>query len=63
MRSKCLNCGADLDRANRADNAGARAQMKWCSDECKRQYKNRRFYRAHRESIIARVLKNQRAGK
>lgn len=56
---KCLECGANLDRANRGDNAGARAQMKWCSDTCKRRYLNRIHYKKHKESIIARIRRNR----
>lgn len=60
MRHKCLNCQRDLDSVNRADNAGARAQMKWCSVECKRTYKNKRYYALHRDEIRARVARNKR---
>lgn len=48
MRNKCVNCGAALEPANRADNPGARVQMRYCSETCKRQYKNARYYRAHK---------------
>lgn len=60
MRHKCANCGADLDKANRADNPGARAQMRYCSEACKRQYKNRKYYKAHRRTIIDRILGRNR---
>lgn len=59
MHTKCLNCGADLDAAPRADNPGARAQMKWCSLECKRRYKNRAYYALHRDEVRARIAANK----
>lgn len=61
MHDKCLNCGASLDTAPRADNPGARAQMKWCSDACKRHYKNRAYYALHRDAVKARTAANKRA--
>ena len=61
MHDKCLNCGASLDTAPRADNPGARAQMKWCSVECKQHYKNRAYYALHRDEVRARIARNKRA--
>lgn len=61
MRNKCLNCSRDLDDCNRADNPGARAQMKWCSAQCKQHYKNRAYYALHRDEVKARVAANKRA--
>ena len=61
LHHKCLNCGADLDAAPRADNPGARAQMKWCSAKCKQHYKNRAYYALHRDETRARVAAYKRA--
>jgi hypothetical protein len=56
MRHKCIACSNDLDTANRADNPGARAQMKFCSDACQRKHHNARYYHTHRQSIIQSVV-------
>ncbi len=61
MRHKCLNCQRDLDTCDRADNPGARAQMKWCSAACKQHYKNRAYYALHRDEVRARIAANKRA--
>ena len=61
MHDKCLNCGSSLDAAPRADNPGARAQMKWCSAKCKQHYKNRAYYALHRDEVKARIAANKRA--
>lgn len=57
MRNKCVNCRAPLEPTNRADNPGARAQMRYCSEQCKRQYKNKKYYAAHRLEILANARK------
>lgn len=61
MHTQCLNCGTDLDAAPRADNPGARAQMKWCSAQCKQHYKNRAYYALHGAEVRARIAANKRA--
>ncbi len=63
MNKKCVVCGASLNRANRGDNPGARVQMKYCSDACEKQYHNARYYRAHKPTIIARILARRKKGK
>lgn len=60
------DCGITFDPADRATaitNAGAESQILYCSVACKRRTGNARYYAAHSEKIIARILKNQQEKK
>lgn len=60
---KCSYCGKSLKMVNRADNPGAAAQLKYCSDQHAKAAKNQRYYAAHKPTIIERILRNRREAK
>ena len=58
----CKNCSRHFtpaDRASAGANTGAYSQIRYCSQQCARQARNRRYYQRHRAAVIARNLKNQ----
>lgn len=57
---KCAYCGKSLKTVNRADNPGALAQLKYCSDEHAKAARNQRYYAAHKPSIIQRIMRTRR---
>jgi len=62
MRVICKNCGCQFDTADRVSSTairGAEVQVRYCSERCKRQAQNKRYYKRHRRSIIDRVLRRQ----
>jgi hypothetical protein len=63
---KCCNCGQDFDPANRVRtdaNSGAIDEVKYCSEKCARQAENKRYYQAHKQQVIDRVLARQKQQK
>jgi len=60
---RCPICNRTFDPADRVQpgaQAGAEVQVKYCSEACARKAENRRYYAAHKQTIIKRVRKNQR---
>lgn len=61
----CPTCDTRFDERERAK-AGADAtsdvlaRIKYCSEKCARKAENRRYYAAHRPTIIKRVKRNTR---
>jgi len=60
VSGKCAYCGKSLNAVNRADNPGALAQLKYCSDTCAHAVRNHRYYAAHKPGIIQRIMRTRR---
>lgn len=56
----CENCGAIITQENtRAKTAQGFNRIKYCSDKCKREANNKRFYSSHKDEIVDRVTINK----
>lgn len=54
------NCGKEITQENtRAKSAQGFQRIKYCSDACKREAGNKRFYATHKEGIVDRVTINK----
>jgi hypothetical protein len=63
MKKACPECGNAFDPADRAlagAQAGAVAQIKYCSEICARKAENRRYYQTNKASTIRRTKQNRR---
>lgn len=58
----CPSCTREFDPAARDARAAdwGTERIVYCSARCKRAGQNRRYYKRHRESVIARVIARMR---
>lgn len=57
MERTCKFCKRRFETSDRVqDNPGAEAQVQYCSDYCQKAAENKRYYAAHRETVIDAIL-------